>query len=329
MLGRNSSSNYASEEEHLQGHIAEKQEDENSSPSGDERRMKLLILANTLPILLEASDQGPLSVPQLLSPVIHNIYSKVTNIEASKKLSALDEEDRCDGDHEAQEEPSISAQTIAEASEYLAEIQKNLNDKIKLITRLEKKLIKMKNLDDRMKEISKENVKLHRQLSKMTEENNSLQNQVNDLQISNVELTSNALKTQNNSEIPSPNQCCKDTCQSLRSILQDLTDEREKMKEDSIQRMVQSDYYRKDLSSNGIVYTSTPQRFVSNGSLTGQLRNLHHQNQASSSSENPCRQQEHHILLTRRSLALIVAIIAFLAYVWIYLSSFYQPKYPI
>ena len=34
----------------------------------EEERMRLLILANTLPILVEAGDQGPLTAPQLFSP---------------------------------------------------------------------------------------------------------------------------------------------------------------------------------------------------------------------------------------------------------------------
>ena len=34
----------------------------------EEEKMRLLILANTLPILVEANDQGPLTAPQLFSP---------------------------------------------------------------------------------------------------------------------------------------------------------------------------------------------------------------------------------------------------------------------
>ena len=45
-------------------------------PEGEAGRMKLLILANTLPILVEASDQGPLSTPHLFSPTVCSTCSK-------------------------------------------------------------------------------------------------------------------------------------------------------------------------------------------------------------------------------------------------------------
>ena len=63
----------------------------------EEERMRLLILANTLPILVEATDQGPLTSPQLFSPACAACARSRINQKKSSFEREVEEErrDKC------------------------------------------------------------------------------------------------------------------------------------------------------------------------------------------------------------------------------------------
>jgi len=310
--------------------LEENDEDDISS----DRKMKLLILANTLPILLESTDQGPLSIPQLYSPSFHCSCSSTQKSRHVYRDSVEDDtKDMCHcGDGKASGEnvnDSVTfAKTLNEADEFVEEIQKKVNDKIVFLSRLEEKLIAMKSVEEKMRKMSQENEDLQRQLDEITEENKLLHSKVKTLEVSTSDRTSDMKELEPDSN-NSPSQCCKETCKTLKLLLQDLKDERKKFKLETFQTTSLSRNQRNGHGSNGLISSLQPVPAIShetNGFLV---------EAATTSSQQPDRdsqaiyQPKPDIILTRSRLAIMVAILAVVSYLWLSLTSISKPKYPI
>jgi len=188
------------------------------------RRMKLLILANTLPILLDSSDQEAHCGPQLFNP--NNCYTcnrslgKSTDtpdkVEASGDKKVETKDDKEGGDNiENLPDSETASQNIIEANSFLAEIQAKLCDKINFMTRLEEKLIAMKVLNDNMESLRQENKDLKSKVSEVTEENRLLKTEMEELERSNRHLRSVTVPDHTH-----PSQCCKESYDRLQTMLE-------------------------------------------------------------------------------------------------------------
>jgi len=311
--------------------LENKEEDDISSSDG---KMKLLILANTLPILLESTDQGPLSIPQLYSPSFHCSCSLAQESRHVSRDSLGDHTKdmchHCDGKApgETVRDSVTFAETLTEADEFVEEIQKKVNDKICFLTRLEEKLIAMKSVEEKLRKMSQENEELQRQLGEITQENKLLHSKVRTLEVSNSVMTS-GMKELEADSTNSPSQCCKETCKTLKLLLQDLKDERKKFKLETFQTTSLSRNQRNGRGSNGLISPLQPVPAVSDETNGFLVEAATISSQQPDTDSHTIYQPKPDIILTRSRLAIMVAILAVLSYLWLSLTSISKPKYPI
>ena len=243
--------------------------------SREEEKMRLLILANTLPILVEASDQGPLTAPQLFSQscascarakiaksqrrekceanlvIEEDVWGKGSCLsstphiqrarEGEKQTSHLsddvdsgvwsegttDKESVGDTKEEEVDIPNTSAsqeRTVngadraEEASAFLEEVQRQVRDKIDLMSRLESRMEVVQGVHRQLKKVKKENGRLEERLRQVEEENRALQDKLAALETKNAEVAEKKpiTKTESNSR----SDCCKEACASLRALVE-------------------------------------------------------------------------------------------------------------
>jgi len=252
--------------------------------------MRLLILANTLPILVEAGDQGPLTSPQLFSPSCAACARARINQKRSSFEREVEEErrDRCQsnqpngesmwakgpcmssspavhrelrsgnkrdtqlsdevdsgvwsegtdkesiGDNKEDDVNNIDAphkggvneeKTAAEANAFLAEVQRQVKDKIELMTRLEGRMEAMQGLGQQLEKAEREKKLMEERVREVEEENRLLRSKLADLEKTNAEV----LQGRTNRESHSRSDCCKEACASLRAMVESLKEERAQM----------------------------------------------------------------------------------------------------
>merc|ERR1712004_125077 len=235
--------------------------------SREEEKMRLLILANTLPILVEANDQGPLTAPQLFSSscascaraeiaksqrrekceanlvIEEDVWGKGSCLsstptiqrarEGEKQTSHLSDDvdsgvwsegttDKESVEDTKEEEVDIpntnnshdrtvnGADRAAEASAFLEEVQRQVRDKIDLMSRLESRMEVVQGV--------------HRQVE---EENRALQDKLAALETKNAEVAEKKPITKTESNYKSD--CCKEACASLRAFVESFKEERVQM----------------------------------------------------------------------------------------------------
>jgi len=252
--------------------------------SREEEKMRLLILANTLPILVEANDQGPLTAPQLFSPscascaraeiaksqrrekceanlvIEEDVWGKGSCLsstphiqrarEGEKQTSHLsddvdsgvwsegttDKESVGDTKEEEVDIPNTSAsqeRTVngtdraEEASAFLEEVQRQVRDKIDLMSRLESRMEAVQGVHRQLEKVKKENGRLEERLRQVEEENRALQDKLAALESKNAEVAEKKpiTKTESNSR----SDCCKEACASLRALVESFKEERAQM----------------------------------------------------------------------------------------------------
>ena len=247
--------------------------------------MRLLILANTLPILVEATDQGPLTAPQLFSPSCascarsrinqrrssfereveeqrrqksnandESVWAKGSCLSSSRAVAERElrngdkretqlsddldsgvwsegtdkesvgdnKEDNVDASHRRD---LIEANTRAEASAFLDEVQRQVKDKIELMTRLEGRMEMMQGIGQQLEEAQRRNVRMEQRLRDVEEENRVLQSKLVALERKNAE----GLQESRNTESHLRSDCCKEACASLRAMVESLKEERVQM----------------------------------------------------------------------------------------------------
>jgi len=248
--------------------------------------MRLLILANTLPILVEASDQGPLTAPQLFSPSCascarsrinqrrssfereveeqmrqksnqpndDSVWAKGSCLSSStpvverelrtgdKRETQLSDDldsgvwsegtdkesvgDNKEDDVDASHKRDVTkAKTRAEANAFLDEVQRQVKDKIELMTRLEGRMKMMQGIGQQLEEAQRENGRMEQRLRDVEEEKRVLRSKLAALERNNVEV----LQDTRNTESHSRSDCCKEACASLREMVESLKEERVQM----------------------------------------------------------------------------------------------------
>jgi len=246
--------------------------------------MRLLILANTLPILVEANEQGPLTAPQLFSPSCASCARSQVN----QKRSSIEEQRRQKQNQPSDESvwakgsclsstPSVEREVIsgdkretssddvdsgvwsegtdkeslgdnkeeddvdasrnnkdlikeanmkAEANAFLGEVQRQVKDKIELMTRLEGRLEMMQGIGQQLEEAKRENKLMEKRLREAEEENRALLSKLAALERKNAEVLQ---EPRNREESHSGSDCCKEACASLRALVESLKEERVQM----------------------------------------------------------------------------------------------------
>lgn len=277
----------------------------------EEERMRLLILANTLPILVEASDQGPLTAPQLFSPSCASCARSRVNQKRSSFERELEEQRRQKsnqpndesvwakgsclsstpapavqrelisgykretqmssddvdsgvwsegtdkeslGDNKEDDVDNIGAchnkrdvikaNTTAEANAFLDEVQRQVKDKIELMTRLEGRLEMMQGIGQQLEEAKRENGLMEQRLREAEEENRALVSKLAALERKNAEV----LQEPRNTESHSRSDCCREACASLRAMVESLKEERVQMLtqgEEEAKQMAENDWRRR------------------------------------------------------------------------------------
>ena len=246
--------------------------------------MRLLILANTLPILVEAADQGPLTSPQLFSPACAACARTRINQKRSSFEREVEEErrDRCESNQPNDESvwakgscmsssPAVQRElrsgdkrdtqlsdevdsgvwsegtdkesigdnkeddvnkgnvneekTAAEANAFLAEVQRQVKDKIELMTRLEGRMEAMQGIGQQLEKAEREKKLMEERVREVEEENRLLRSKLADLERKNAEV----LQERTNRESHSRSDCCKEACASLRAMVESLKEERAQM----------------------------------------------------------------------------------------------------
>ena len=251
----------------------------------EEERMRLLILANTLPILVEANDQGPLTAPQLFSPscascarsrinqkrtsfekeveeqrreygkgnqlIAEDVWARGSCLSSTptdkrelRKGDARDSQLTDDVDSgvwsEGTDKESVSdskeenvnnldashkrnvtdANTAAEANAFIDEVQKQVKEKIELMTRLEGRMEAMQDTSQRLEKAKRENGRMEQRLRDMEEENRVLRIKLLALE------KENAVALQETTESHPKTDCCREACASLRAMIESLKEER-------------------------------------------------------------------------------------------------------
>merc|ERR1712012_1055694 len=117
----------------------------------------------------------------------------------------------------SQERTVNGADRAEEASAFLEEVQRQVRDKIDLMSRLESRMEVVQGV--------------HRQLEKVKKENGRLEEKLAALETENAEVAEKEpiTKTESNSR----SDCCKEACASLRALVESLKEERAQMLQQS------------------------------------------------------------------------------------------------
>merc|ERR1712226_608642 len=115
------------------------------------------------------------------------------------------------------------ANTKAEANAFLDEVQRQVKDKIELMTRLEGRLEMMQGIGQQLEEAKRENKLMEQRLREAEEENRALLSKVAALERKNAEILQ---EPRNREESHSGSDCCKEACASLRALVESLKEER-------------------------------------------------------------------------------------------------------
>merc|ERR1712012_1420697 len=114
-----------------------------------------------------------------------------------------------------------------EASAFLEEVQRQVRDKIELMSRLESRMEAVQGDQRQLEKVKKENGRLEERLRQVEEENRALQDKLAALELKNAEVAEKKpiTKTESNSR----SDCCKEACASLRALVESFKEERAQM----------------------------------------------------------------------------------------------------